>query len=61
MRRIPAILCALVLLSLPGCQTVANAVRDMIFGGIAEAGDTSRPPNERHDAYQRYMEENVDR
>lgn len=61
MRRIAAILCSLCLLSLPCCRFAQNVFRDEVFGGLAEAGDTSRPPSERREAYDKYIRENVDK
>ena len=61
MRRIAALLLALSFLSLPGCQTASRAIRDSIFGGLAEKYDTSRAPDARRAAYDRYVDEYVDR
>lgn len=61
MRRIAALLLALCSLIFPGCQTASNAIRDMVFGGLAEKYDTSHHPDERRAAYDDYVREQADR
>lgn len=65
MRRIAAIIFGLCVVCGSGCRAVSecvsNTFRDVIFGGLAENYDTSRPPSERRQAYDRYMRENVDK
>ena len=61
MRRIAALLISLCCLAFSGCETASNAIRDSVFGGLAERYDTSHHPDDRRRAYDDYIREHVDR
>jgi hypothetical protein len=56
MRRIAVLLFVLWLPTCLGC----GFFRDLVFGTLAEKGDTSRLPSERRAAYDGYIQNNVE-